>query len=69
MGIYTDDQIYVVWVQLFDIFWDYFVGGRVDLDDIHFKNREYEPWKAYAQSKVANVLFTRELSRRLKGNC
>jgi NAD(P)-dependent dehydrogenase (short-subunit alcohol dehydrogenase family) len=27
----------------------------VDFDDIHFLNRTYEPWDAYAQSKTANV--------------
>jgi NAD(P)-dependent dehydrogenase (short-subunit alcohol dehydrogenase family) len=36
----------------------------VDFDDIHFLNRAYEPWDAYAQSKTANVLFAVEASRR-----
>jgi NAD(P)-dependent dehydrogenase (short-subunit alcohol dehydrogenase family) len=40
----------------------------VDFDDIHFLNRAYEPWDAYAQSKTANVLFAVEASRRWKSD-
>ncbi|MET8049723.1 SDR family NAD(P)-dependent oxidoreductase [Streptosporangium sp. NPDC005286] len=36
----------------------------VVFDDIHFRERAYEPWSAYAQSKTANVLFAVEASRR-----
>ena len=36
----------------------------VIFDDIHFLNRAYKPWDAYAQSKTANVLFAVEASRR-----
>jgi NAD(P)-dependent dehydrogenase (short-subunit alcohol dehydrogenase family) len=36
----------------------------VDFDDIHFQEREYEPWTAYGQSKTANILFAVELTRR-----
>jgi NAD(P)-dependent dehydrogenase (short-subunit alcohol dehydrogenase family) len=32
--------------------------------DIHFRNRPYDPWSAYGQSKTANVLFAVEASRR-----
>jgi NAD(P)-dependent dehydrogenase (short-subunit alcohol dehydrogenase family) len=39
--------------------------GRIDLDDLHFHNRRYSPPGAYAQSKLANILFTQELQRRL----
>ncbi|MFO0638596.1 MAG: SDR family oxidoreductase [Polyangiaceae bacterium] len=39
--------------------------GRIDLDDLHFERRPYDGWAAYAQSKLANVLHARELSRRL----
>lgn len=35
-------------------------------DDINLE-KDYDPWKAYAQSKLANVLFTRELHKRLEG--
>ncbi|OKP83182.1 oxidoreductase [Paenibacillus sp. P3E] len=31
--------------------------GGVDLSDPSFERREYDKWKAYAQSKSANVLF------------
>jgi NAD(P)-dependent dehydrogenase (short-subunit alcohol dehydrogenase family) len=36
----------------------------VVFEDIHFQNREYEPWSAYGQSKTANALFAVEGSRR-----
>ena len=35
-------------------------------DDLHGAKR-YGGWRAYCQSKLANILFTRELARRLKG--
>jgi NAD(P)-dependent dehydrogenase (short-subunit alcohol dehydrogenase family) len=36
----------------------------VVFDDIHFSDREYEPWAAYGQSKTANVLFAVEATQR-----
>lgn len=41
--------------------------GHINLDDLNWKSRRYSPWGAYAQSKLANLLFTRELQRRLAG--
>jgi NAD(P)-dependent dehydrogenase (short-subunit alcohol dehydrogenase family) len=42
--------------------------ARMVWDDLQFANRRYEPWRAYGQSKLANVLFTYELARRLEGS-
>ena len=39
--------------------------GRIDFDDLNWERRRYRPWPAYGQSKLANLLFTRELQRRL----
>ncbi|MGO9383343.1 MAG: oxidoreductase [Mycobacterium sp.] len=39
--------------------------GRISLDDLNWKTRQYRPWLAYSQSKLANLLFTSELQRRL----
>jgi NAD(P)-dependent dehydrogenase (short-subunit alcohol dehydrogenase family) len=36
----------------------------VVFDDIHFRERSYDPWLAYGQSKTANVLFAVEANRR-----
>ncbi|TWP48865.1 SDR family NAD(P)-dependent oxidoreductase [Lentzea tibetensis] len=38
--------------------------GYVDFDDPNFEHRRYSPANAYSQSKVANLLFARELDRR-----
>jgi len=40
--------------------------GQIDFDDLHGE-RAYSGARAYNQSKLANVLFTYELARRLRG--
>lgn len=39
--------------------------GRIDFDDLDFAQRGYSAWRAYAQSKLANLLFALELQRKL----
>ena len=39
--------------------------GRIDLADLNWEHRRYQRWPAYGQSKLANLLFTYELQRRL----
>jgi NAD(P)-dependent dehydrogenase (short-subunit alcohol dehydrogenase family) len=39
--------------------------GRINLDDLNWERRRYFRWPAYTQSKLANLLFTLELTRRL----
>jgi NAD(P)-dependent dehydrogenase (short-subunit alcohol dehydrogenase family) len=39
-------------------------GARIDFDDLHAQ-RSYDRTTAYSQSKLANLLFTYELDRRL----
>jgi NAD(P)-dependent dehydrogenase (short-subunit alcohol dehydrogenase family) len=39
--------------------------GRIDFDDLHGERR-YRRWAAYGQSKLANLLFSFELARRLE---
>uniref|UniRef100_T1J5Y8 Dehydrogenase n=1 Tax=Strigamia maritima TaxID=126957 RepID=T1J5Y8_STRMM len=42
-------------------------GARIDWDDINLDNSgNYGLWKAYAQGKLCNVLFTKELASQLK---
>jgi len=38
--------------------------GRMHFDDLFFERSRYSRWKAYGQSKLANLLFTSELQRR-----
>lgn len=39
--------------------------GSVDLADPNWERKRYARWRAYGQSKVANLLFAYELQRRL----
>jgi NAD(P)-dependent dehydrogenase (short-subunit alcohol dehydrogenase family) len=43
-----------------------YIAGQIDLDDINL-DKNYDPFVSYAQSKLANVLFTRELAKKLEG--
>ncbi|KAL6489022.1 hypothetical protein MHYP_G00027630 [Metynnis hypsauchen] len=42
-------------------------GGKIDFDDLFFDKRPYNSLVSYKQSKLANVLFSRELARRMRG--
>jgi NAD(P)-dependent dehydrogenase (short-subunit alcohol dehydrogenase family) len=39
----------------------------LDWDDLQYERTKFKPFRAYCQSKLANVLFTRELARRSSG--
>ncbi|MTD53317.1 oxidoreductase [Amycolatopsis pithecellobii] len=41
--------------------------GAIDFDDLNWERKPYRAMAAYAQSKLANLLFTSELQRRLAG--
>jgi NAD(P)-dependent dehydrogenase (short-subunit alcohol dehydrogenase family) len=41
--------------------------GTIVLDDLNWQRRPYSAERAYGQSKLANLLFTLELQRRLSG--
>ncbi|XP_020362677.1 retinol dehydrogenase 12 isoform X1 [Oncorhynchus kisutch] len=42
-------------------------GGKIHYDDLNFDKKGYNSVIAYKQSKLANLLFSRELARRTKG--
>ena len=46
---------------------DAHAGANLDLDDPQFSRRRYGAMAVYGQSKLANILFTVELARRLAG--
>lgn len=39
----------------------------MDLDDLNYERKPYAPMKAYQYSKLANVLFSNLLAKKLKG--
>jgi len=41
-------------------------SGAIDLDDLGWERRPYRPFQAYGDSKLADLLFMRELDRRLR---
>lgn len=41
--------------------------GHPDLADLDWRSRKYDAWRAYSDSKMANLLFAYEMVRRLDG--
>ncbi len=41
-------------------------AGNLNFDDLHWENRRYTAWRAYGDSKIANLYFTFELKRRIE---
>ena len=39
--------------------------GNIDFNDLGWEHRKYKPWRAYGDSKIANLYFTFALARRL----
>jgi len=63
MHIHIHIIFYICYVIYINIF---IIVGDINFDDISLE-KSYGTWKAYEQSKLANILFTKELARRLKG--
>jgi WW domain-containing oxidoreductase len=40
-------------------------GKSLNFDDLAWTNKPYKPWTAYAYSKLANILFAKELAKRV----
>jgi NAD(P)-dependent dehydrogenase (short-subunit alcohol dehydrogenase family) len=43
-------------------------AGTIDLADLNWHSRTYRRWAAYGQSKLADLMFSAELQRRLAAN-
>lgn len=41
--------------------------GKINFEDLTWEKRKYKAWKAYGDSKIANLYFTTELANRLIG--
>ena len=39
--------------------------GNINFGDLSWENRKYKAWRAYGDSKIANLYFTKELAKRL----
>ena len=42
-------------------------GGSLDFDDLHSEHGTFRSMRVYGTTKLCNILFTRELARRLEG--
>jgi len=42
--------------------------GNINFDDLNWEKRKYKPWKAYGDSKIANLYFTYELKKKLEAS-
>lgn len=54
------------WINYDEVYFISNIGGAINWDDLQNKNN-YVAYSVYAQSKLANILFTKELHRRMAG--
>src|SRR5262249_13071275 len=45
---------------------DAYIGAHIPFDDL-YAERSYRGFRRYKETKLANILFTKELGRRLEG--
>ncbi|GAB19409.1 putative oxidoreductase [Gordonia effusa NBRC 100432] len=43
-------------------------AGRINLEDLNWEKRRYRRWTAYGDSKMANLMFGKELAKRLEAS-
>ena len=43
------------------------IYGKMGFEDLNWMHRPYNPMGAYCQSKLANIIFTKALAKRLEG--
>lgn len=43
-------------------------AGNLNFDDLQWETRSYSSWRAYGDSKIANLYFTYQLNKKLKEN-
>ncbi|MCG8632683.1 MAG: oxidoreductase [Desulfobacterales bacterium] len=43
-------------------------AGKIDFSDLHWTRRNYKPWQAYGDSKIANLYFIFSLADRLSAS-
>ena len=41
--------------------------GKINFEDLNYEKRKYNGWEAYAQSKLANLLYAKYLGKKLNG--
>jgi len=41
--------------------------GNINFEDLTWEKRKYSAWRAYGDSKIANLYFTKELAKKLAG--
>ena len=51
-------------VRIVAISSDVHANGGFDLEDLNWRRRKYSAFGAYQQSKLCNILFVKELTRR-----
>lgn len=67
MNTFSDVFFFFFHSRIITVGSSWYKRGNINWEDPNFTERSYSSCQAFNQSKLANVLFTRELARRLDG--